>query len=410
MAKSAVEALLDSAGPAPAVTTAEDEFKPPLPKTKGEVGKLSSEQMDTLVEVHGLAMPGEWHEASAAEKHKLMNVALGFVASKKGKGAAPSGNVVAPAAPAAEGETLPWEDQGPVDLTPKHGQGKAVEIKKGKVVAPAEELDPIAKTAQDIEQLTKQDDVEAEISAHLKSEGLNDFRLGGLLLRLLEIGTFGDNTAFKDYISGKWGLKYRKARYLIELYTGLLKAGVPWDTVAGIGWSKVITLLPVLTAENATEWVDKAVAYNNDTLQAAVQASLSSGEAVPQAATMEASKLKTLTFNVGPDQEDLIKEAVEDAMKKGQTEHKGVALELICTEYLGNNSGMKAKKPEGDYVTVASHQQTLKTVVAEVLKPKSIFTHFLEQAGGDKAAALGALFGPEFDEVFPGAYVEIEFK
>ena len=136
------------------------------------------------------------------------------------------------------------------------------------------------------------------------------------------------------------------------------------------------------------------------------------GGSNPNDEKLEASKMKTLTFGVGPDQEELIKEAVEHAMQVGQTEHKGVALELICTEYLGNTTSKtsapkKAAVPDG-YVTTKSHQQTIATVLAEAYQPQNVFQHFLKQANGDIPTAMGLLFGDDFDAVFPGVSVQID--
>ena len=390
--KSAVEALLDDVGPAAQHL---GEYKPDLPKTKGEVGKLSSEQMDVLVEAHGLGVGTSWDDASTAEKHKILNVALGFVASKKGKAdtkALAMDHEAGVITVTEIAETVPLFQSGNKTLS----KAKMAQIALGSTV------DPLTQAAQDIENLKDQTSIEGEIGTLLKDEGLIDFRLGGLLRRLMEVGTFPDNASFIDYIGERWGLKYRKARYMIELYNGLLKSGVAWETVAGLGWSKVIALLPVLTPENVAEWVEKANAYNVDTLQATVQAALATGDVAPKEDTLQASKLKTITFNVGPDQEDLIGEALKDAMKKGQTEHKGVALELICTEYLGSVSGMKPVAK----TTLAGLGQP----PVGFYEPKAIFKHFLDEAKGDRAVALTALFGEAFDEVFVGVEVTLEIK
>lgn len=417
MTKSAVDALLESAGSIPAAVVSAD--KPPLPKTKGEVGKLSSEQMDALVEAHELGMPSEWGEASAAEKHKMLNVKLGFVASKKSKKEKDNA-AFAVAMAGAGGTPVPTDDVGQAaaniallegdddeDVTVAKPQKK---ISKGTPEAPEE--NPIMLVAQEIEGLTDQASIESEITTLLSSEGMNDFRLGGLMQKLLAVGTFPDNSSFKDYIGQRWGLKYRKARYLIELYNGLLKSGVSWEVVAGIGWSKVITLLPVLTPENAEEWVEKAKQYNNDTLQATVKAALAGDGGVnPKDADLEQSKLKTLTFGVGPDQEELIKEAVEHAMQVGKTEHKGVALELICTEYLGNTTSQTsapAPKKAKESVPSGYSDAQMDAAISEALQPKNIFQHFLGLANGDIATAMGLIFGDDFDAVFPSVTVNID--
>lgn len=394
---SAVDALLDgAAAPAPvqvkAAPPVADEFKPPLPKTKGEVGKLSSEQMDMLVEAHGVEVGNAWSDASGAEKQKLLNVALGFVAAKGAKKAAKSTAVVTE--PSAPVEEVQAADVNVLDYDPEDDAPSTELVKPTLQAHLVDPNDPLAKAAQEIENLSDQGEIELELKARLTNSGMDRFYLGGLLLRLLAVGAFPDNNSFKEYIGTKWGLKYRSARNYITLYTGLLNSGVSWATVSEIGWTKTVTLLPVLTPENAGEWVEKAKAYNTDTLHAAVQQMEASGQVgdgatVAPDTTLQSSKLKTLTFMAAPDQEEIINEAIKDAQSKSGTEHKGVALELICTEYLGNTGGMKPK-------------------AATTFEPKAIFSHFMAKAGGDRAQALAMLFDDSFDEVIPG--VEVSFN
>lgn len=368
----------------PAVEDAGAAPKPPMPKTKAEVNKLNSDQLDMLVEAHGLAGQlqgsGPWFDLSTEEKRKVLSGHLGFTGGKKKTVAAITTAEDAATATAVGGAIITQEEVKAVIGTP---------------VAPK---DPLAAVASEIESLEDQDAIEAEITLLIKNEGMNEFRLGGLLLKLLEEGKFSGSAAnFSDYVLEKWGLEYRSARNRIELYTGVLKSGVPWDTISHLGWTKVKALLPILTPENAAEWVAKAKEYNKETLKQAVKDALAGGTTTGSAPT-QVNTLKTINFNVGPDQEELIKEALSDAMAKAKTEHKGVALELICTEYLGG------------YIKKAAEGAAPAMDPAKVYDPKTVFQHFLKLGNGDRAAALSLLFTDAFDEVFPNVEISMKVK
>lgn len=190
-AKSAVEALLDGVTPPAPAAAPVDDFKPPLPKTKGEVGKLSTEQLDMLVEAHGLTVPGDWHDASTAEKHKILNVVLGFVAAKGSKKAKPV-NLLENVAVAANGEVV--ADPDPANVALLEGDEDAAVEAAGQQMAEAglnqlmskpavADLDPndqLVIAAQQIESLKTQDAIEEALKSRLSSTGLDRFYLGGL--------------------------------------------------------------------------------------------------------------------------------------------------------------------------------------------------------------------------------------
>ena len=133
------------------------------------------------------------------------------------------------------------------------------------------EPDQLQTISQEIETLDDQQTLEARIQELLEGEGLSDFRLGGLFARLQDIGDFGDSANFAEYVFARFGIKYRKARYLIEIYTGLLNAGVAWEKVKEVGWTKLKTIVSILTPDNVDEWVAKAMAMNTISLEQAVK-------------------------------------------------------------------------------------------------------------------------------------------
>ena len=207
------------------------------------------------------------------------------------------------------------------------------------------EVDVIVQTAKEIGNLDKATAIEI-VPELIESVDFSYFRLGGVLSAIQDNNWWeGDSGSFKDFIQDSFGLHYRKAMYLINIYDGLVEANIPWSKVSGLGWTKLKELADILTPENVDEWVAKAQAMTTLNLQAAVKA-YKAGELSADGTTdPDSSGVSTITFKVHPDQKETIKEAVEKAQEEADTEFKGVALEAICINYLAGGSTKKVKAP-----------------------------------------------------------------
>ena len=207
------------------------------------------------------------------------------------------------------------------------------------------EVDVIVQTAKEIGNLDKETAIEI-VPELIESVDFSYFRLGGVLSTIQDNGWWeGEAGTFKDFIQDNFGLHYRKAMYLINIYDGLVEADIPWAKVSGLGWTKLKELADILTPENVDEWVKKAQAMTTLNLQAAVKA-YKAGELDTDGTTApDSSGVSTITFKVHPDQKETIKEAVDKAMEEADTEFKGVALEAICMNYLSGGSTKKAPTP-----------------------------------------------------------------
>lgn len=209
----------------------------------------------------------------------------------------------------------------------------------------ATETDIIVQTAKEIGDLDRDTALEV-VPSLIDSVDFSYFKLGGVLSTIQDNDWWeGEAGTFKEFIQDNFGLHYRKAMYLINIYDKLVESGIPWAKVSGVGWTKLKELADILTIDNVDEWVEKANSMTTLNLQAAVKA-YKAGELSTDGTTdPDSSGVSTITFKVHPDQKETIKQAVEQAMEEASTEFKGVALEAICMNYLAGGSTKKAPAP-----------------------------------------------------------------
>ena len=146
----------------------------------------------------------------------------------------------------------------------------------------AANADVIFTTAQEVENLTaaKAFTLVDELSNDIEQ---NNFKLGGALSTIqakCEEGDtefLGDSTSFKELCDSRFALHYRKAMYLISIYRNLTEKSIPYSEVAGIGWTKIALIAPVITAKNVGGWATKAKKLTYNQLAEAVKAKTASG-------------------------------------------------------------------------------------------------------------------------------------
>jgi hypothetical protein len=269
-------------------------------------------------------------------------------------------------------------------LFPKGGKAKSVAVD-----------DQLTKVSQEIEGLKTRADVEAQLTQLLSAEGETAFRIGGLLVKLSEIGDFGEHANLKDYIAANGIAKdYRTARYWMQLYTGLLEIGVPYADVESIGWTKILVLMPVLTKENVEEWKEKALAVNVATLKSLVDAELNTGGGGGASQDSGPSEIKSMVFKFHKDQTDTANDALAKAKKIANTEVKEVAADLIFTEYLANAPNKSSKKKEAEPAPAAAGYDPENVDVVA-------FFDAVKERFPDTKEAMGFLFADAADDLQP---------
>lgn len=210
--------------------------------------------------------------------------------------------------------------------------------------------DAIADTVQAVESVS-QDVALPLVSEMLENRDFNQFRMGGLLSVIEANGFWREQgyDKFADFIEGYYGLKYRKANYLMNIYNYLVDSGVEWDNVKDVGWTKLKEFAKFLTVDNVDEWVERAEAMTVIALQEYIKTLDDEGNEKPAKKTKadnnptDVKEVSTMTFKLHVDQKALVREALDQTKEKIDTEHDNVALEHISNELLSGSLGKKPK-------------------------------------------------------------------
>ena len=99
--------------------------------------------------------------------------------------------------------------------------------------------DPLADAAHAIENLKDEKTALTKMHTLMLDQAMNWFQIGGTLLRMKENEWFAGHASFGEMTWSEFGFKKSKAYYLIGIYETMVEAGVTWEDVEEIGWSKL---------------------------------------------------------------------------------------------------------------------------------------------------------------------------
>jgi len=198
--------------------------------------------------------------------------------------------------------------------------------------------DPFMAIASKIEKVSSRAEVESIFKASIDAAGFTSFALGGAVVRAQELfktakSQFPEYKTFREYIELGVGIEYTKAMRAGQVYRKIMALNVPFSAFKGIGWSKIIKLLPIVNKENIAEWVSKAEAMKVLSLDEAIKAAktpttLDQGVAEPKTIT-------TKTFELHDDQKQLVNDALKQASEATGSKYEADNLEAICQSYIG---------------------------------------------------------------------------
>jgi hypothetical protein len=203
--------------------------------------------------------------------------------------------------------------------------------------------------------LAEKDALEAAKELVARAEE-TEFTLGGVLAHILREGIhrklgYDGKRGFEDYIEKELGVKYRKARYLINIYEYFTALGVDENKLGAMGWSKAKELVNVATKENFEELVEFANEHTRDELVEKIRTSyVNAGDG---SETEARAKMTTWTFKLFDDQNVTVTRAIEAAKKQAGTESISQALELVCGEW--------SLTSENNQMTLEEHVELLQS-------------------------------------------------
>lgn len=233
--------------------------------------------------------------------------------------------------------------------------------------------DLIEEVSHRIENLTA-DDAMVCMMRCIEARGFNAFALGGALAVINENGWYKNYgfPSFKAMVGEALGISTSSAYDYMNIYINLVNSGVAWDAIHHIGWTKIRLFAGYLTKDNVSAWIAHAGKMNAEELREyargqakeTIEISLSpkyAGETlkvsthvdtqsqskeqvddepepshkvimVEEQAALKMKRYKR--FQLYPDQEVIVVDALNKAKKEGETDYDSVALMYICMAYL----------------------------------------------------------------------------
>ena len=127
---------------------------------------------------------------------------------------------------------------------------------------------------------------------------------------------------FDKKVEKKFGIKRRKARYVLQIADKLKKSELAWEKVQHLGWTKLKELALIITKENVDEIMKKLADANIDTVKKFVRQYDGDSKQVVE-------PVKTMLLTLSPAQYDAIKKTLERIKVKKQ-DSNGEALAALC--------------------------------------------------------------------------------
>jgi hypothetical protein len=216
----------------------------------------------------------------------------------KAAGKGKTGTQVAPTKGRAVAKAAPAQEEEDPDL-------------KGMIILTEDQEDP------DIVALVNDaDDIVALANELIEQTSMDEYRLGGILYHVRLSKSYKDldkayaeNKGFELFVEDRLGIGYRKAMYLIDIYTKFNLHGLGGDKVAELGWTKASHVAKYITEDNAEEILGMAETMTSRELGDSVKERFS-----PVGAdTREKAKFTTFKFRLIESLGDQVKSILEQA-------------------------------------------------------------------------------------------------
>jgi hypothetical protein len=171
---------------------------------------------------------------------------------------------------------------------------------------------------------------------------------------------------FKAYVDQEIQFSYRKAWNLIEINDKTEDLNLDQAAVDIVGWSKMAILAPILTAENADVWLERAKGLPWTKLEAEIKDSRTGIISSPE------QKPTTMTFKLDAGDASIIADALEESKRIHETESEVTALLQICGEWtiLRNNTPIQATVE--DYIAFIAKSFGVNVVVPGGVPKKEV--------------------------------------
>lgn len=220
------------------------------------------------------------------------------------------------------------ETATPVDITPVLPTTYSTDLETGQLVEDSRRVTAL---------LAEQDALDAA-KALITQVDEAYFTLGGVLAHIYYEGIYktvsseyDGKKGFALYTAKELNVAYRKAMYLIDIYTTFRRLGADETQLSRIGWSKAKELTRFATVDNFDELLEAAAGMTREELVPHLRSTYVDAETGQQ---VEQIQQQRRTFVLTGDQIQNVEIAISSARQNMDTDSDGVALDAICTEWL----------------------------------------------------------------------------
>lgn len=158
------------------------------------------------------------------------------------------------------------------------------------------------------------------------------FELGAILSLIRRKGWFAEYGSFKKYVQREFGKGgYRSALHFLQIYEAAAEIGLSHASFKHLGWTVMRLLVPILTKDNAADWIALAGRKSRRELEEliAVQAALTKAGPPDPPKLAHARKL-----GFSPKHRPLVDKALGRAKNQSGREDELDQLAYICELYV----------------------------------------------------------------------------
>jgi hypothetical protein len=138
---------------------------------------------------------------------------------------------------------------------------------------------------------------------------------------------------FEQYLNQELGMGYRKGMCLVGIWDNVVDFSLPEEKIEKIGWTKMALLHPVMTKDNALDWVRRAEKMKVCQLN----------EVMDEMRNKQ-KKCQRLVFFLTPDHFEEARRILNKARTHYRTRSRAETLECLLREWDKNNK-MEKKFP-----------------------------------------------------------------
>jgi len=208
------------------------------------------------------------------------------------------------------------------------------EVIDGFVVDADSKQEEAEKHLANVRQIKEKD---AELFVELAQE-LWVIRQENLFLLLENPQTGMAYASMKEFIEVEVSYSERKAHYLLDIHRVYADQLNVMDKVKHLGWTKLMEMIPVITADNVDHWIAIAEGESVKSLKKLVKHALGGPEDMDTPDGLLTEQTKRLTFQLLDDQHTDVSTALEVAQKISGSNNKSELLALIASDFLAGNA------------------------------------------------------------------------